>query len=404
MGFSDFMAEAERSFRGTAAALDQFGQQTLAPTIAKTWDEMDRFGKEQLGPAMARVGEGMDQFGKEQLGPAMQKTAEELDRFGKEQLGPAMARVGEGMDQFRKEQLGLAMQKTAEELDRFGKEQLEPAITRVGEDLGYFKQHKIGPALHTAFQATSNLACYKLGPAVSNLVQHKLLPIAENFVLKPIKENPAAVATVASSSVIACCPWLITAPFLMVLGFTPIGPASASIAAIAQSSIGNVPAGSLLAILQSAAMGGYGVLTMNAVVSGTAAAVAAAVSLDISKKQVKEKNKEKQKYLIDKTTLEIKQDEEGTVYKDLESIGDDLPDHSPRFILLSYPCTLPSGRLSVPYVLVFYLPPTVNAEQRMLYAGAKELMRNTAEVGRVLEIESVEDLEEIPDKLKGDER
>ncbi|KAF7903541.1 uncharacterized protein EAF01_006590 [Botrytis porri] len=109
-------------------------------------------------------------------------------------------------------------------------------------------------------------------------------------------------------------------------------------------------------------------------------------------------------YFIDKSNLEIKQDEDGVVYKDIESIGDDLPDHSPRFILLSYPCTLPSGRLSVPYVLIFYLPPTVNAEQRMLYAGAKELMRNTAEVSKVLEIESVEDLEEIPGKLKGDER
>lgn len=40
----------------------------------------------------------------------------------------------------------------------------------------------------------------------------------------------------------------------------------------------------------------------------------------------------------------------------------------------------------------------------MLYAGAKELMRNTAEVGKVLEIEGVEDLEEIPDILKGGER
>ncbi|KAM3072359.1 hypothetical protein ACMFMG_009168 [Clarireedia jacksonii] len=106
-------------------------------------------------------------------------------------------------------------------------------------------------------------------------------------------------------------------------------------------------------------------------------------------------------YLIDKATLEIKQDEEETVYKDLQSIGDDLPDHSPRFVLLSYPLTLSSGRLSVPYVLLFYLPPTVNAEQRMLYAGAKELMRNTAEVGRVIEIESAEDLEEIPEKLNG---
>jgi hypothetical protein len=38
----------------------------------------------------------------------------------------------------------------------------------------------------------------------------------------------------------------------------------------------------------------------------------------------------------------------------------------------------------------------------MLYAGAKELMRNTAEVGRVIEIDSVEDLEEIEAKLSGE--
>jgi hypothetical protein len=35
----------------------------------------------------------------------------------------------------------------------------------------------------------------------------------------------------------------------------------------------------------------------------------------------------------------------------------------------------------------------------MVYAGAKELMRNTAEVGKVIEIDSPEDLEEIPEKL-----
>lgn len=44
--------------------------------------------------------------------------------------------------------------------------------------------------------------------------------------------------------------------------------------------------------------------------------------------------------MIDKATKEIKQDEEQTVYKSLEEIGDDLPDHSPRFVLLSYPMTL----------------------------------------------------------------
>jgi len=53
----------------------------------------------------------------------------------------------------------------------------------------------------------------------------------------------------------------------------------------------------------------------------------------------------------------------------------------------------------VPYVLVYYLPVTCNAESRMLYAGAKELMRNTAEVGKVIEIDSADDLEELPGKL-----
>lgn len=55
--------------------------------------------------------------------------------------------------------------------------------------------------------------------------------------------------------------------------------------------------------------------------------------------------------------------------------------------------------MSVPYVLLYYLPITCNAESRMLYAGAKELMRNTSEVGRVIDVESTEDLEEIPEKL-----
>ena len=44
--------------------------------------------------------------------------------------------------------------------------------------------------------------------------------------------------------------------------------------------------------------------------------------------------------LIDKNTHEIRQDDDKVVYKTLEEIGDDLPDHSPRFVLLSYPLTL----------------------------------------------------------------
>jgi len=105
--------------------------------------------------------------------------------------------------------------------------------------------------------------------------------------------------------------------------------------------------------------------------------------------------------LIDKNTHEIRQDEDKVVYKSLDEVADDLPDHAPRFVLLSYPLTLPDGRMSVPYVLLYYLPITCNAETRMLYAGAKELMRNTSEVGRVIDVESTEDLDDIPKKLEG---
>jgi hypothetical protein len=35
----------------------------------------------------------------------------------------------------------------------------------------------------------------------------------------------------------------------------------------------------------------------------------------------------------------------------------------------------------------------------MLYASAKELMRNTAEVGKVIEVESADELEELPQQL-----
>ncbi|KAJ9669524.1 hypothetical protein H2201_000391 [Coniosporium apollinis] len=102
---------------------------------------------------------------------------------------------------------------------------------------------------------------------------------------------------------------------------------------------------------------------------------------------------------IDKKTLEIQQTDDD-VYTDMQSLADELPDHSPRFVLLSYPLTLASGRLSVPYVMIYYMPVTCNAELRMVYAGAKELMRNTAEVGRIIEMKEAEELEEIDELLK----
>jgi len=107
-------------------------------------------------------------------------------------------------------------------------------------------------------------------------------------------------------------------------------------------------------------------------------------------------------YQIDIKTQEIKPSSDDT-YTDMLELADELPDSSPRFVLLSYPLTLPSGRLSVPYVLIYYLPVNCNPNMRMSYAGAVELMRGTAEVNRVIEISEAEDLQEIEEKLKGED-
>ena len=59
--------------------------------------------------------------------------------------------------------------------------------------------------------------------------------------------------------------------------------------------------------------------------------------------------------------------------------------------------------MSVPYVLLYYLPENCNPSSRMMYAGAVELMRSTAEVNRVIEIQTAEDLEGIEKRLGGGE-
>lgn len=49
---------------------------------------------------------------------------------------------------------------------------------------------------------------------------------------------------------------------------------------------------------------------------------------------------------INKKTLEISQPDDD-VYSSMQELGDELPDHAPRFVLMSYPLTLvgPTNRL-----------------------------------------------------------
>ncbi|KAL9082071.1 MAG: hypothetical protein Q9159_006758, partial [Coniocarpon cinnabarinum] len=55
-------------------------------------------------------------------------------------------------------------------------------------------------------------------------------------------------------------------------------------------------------------------------------------------------------YSIDKSSLEITPEATDPL-KSLQALSDDLPENSPRFVLLSMPLTLSDGRSTVPYVM-----------------------------------------------------
>lgn len=61
---------------------------------------------------------------------------------------------------------------------------------------------------------------------------------------------------------------------------------------------------------------------------------------------------------------------------------EELPDNSPRYVVLSYPLTLKDGRKSSPLVMLYWLPPTSQQSLRMLYAAAVELFREKAGVSK----------------------
>ncbi|CEP63076.1 Aim7p LALA0_S07e01860g [Lachancea lanzarotensis] len=99
-------------------------------------------------------------------------------------------------------------------------------------------------------------------------------------------------------------------------------------------------------------------------------------------------------------------DDEG--YEDidsLESLGPELPDTTPRYVLLCYPMTTSDGRKQTPLVLLYWKPATVvSQEWKMLYAGALELIRNNCGVSKVIEIstglEEEDEINELIEQIK----
>lgn len=94
---------------------------------------------------------------------------------------------------------------------------------------------------------------------------------------------------------------------------------------------------------------------------------------------------------IDKATLEILEDFTQSPL-DIEQLADELPESSPRFLIVSFTQKHSDGRTSTPLVGVYYHPKT-SPEQLMLYASSvQHLFKNTANVSPVLELVDKDDL------------
>ncbi|KAJ3387871.1 hypothetical protein HDU92_001759 [Lobulomyces angularis] len=79
----------------------------------------------------------------------------------------------------------------------------------------------------------------------------------------------------------------------------------------------------------------------------------------------------------------------------LDDLKEELPDTSPRFILLTFQHTHLDGRISNPLVGINYSPRESSMDDKMLYSWAKTTVFNAADIrGKIFELHEIEDLDE----------
>ncbi|XP_012932801.1 glia maturation factor gamma isoform X4 [Heterocephalus glaber] len=77
-----------------------------------------------------------------------------------------------------------------------------------------------------------------------------------------------------------------------------------------------------------------------------------------------------------------------------EELKLELPERQPRFVVYSYKYVHEDGRVSYPLCFIFSSPVGCKPEQQMMYAGSKNRLVQTAELTKVFEIRTTDDLTE----------
>ncbi|KAF7945813.1 uncharacterized protein EAE97_004851 [Botrytis byssoidea] len=115
---------------------------------------------------------------------------------------------------------------------------------------------------------------------INRLYRTHVRPFISRYV-QFICEHPLPIALGILSIAVIIWPGIVTAPLLALLGFMISGPVSGSIASLTQTILGNIAAGSVFAVLQSAGMVGFGLVMINGAVVGIAALVLAMITIHL---------------------------------------------------------------------------------------------------------------------------
>jgi len=94
---------------------------------------------------------------------------------------------------------------------------------------------------------------------------------------------------------------------------------------------------------------------------------------------------------VEKHTVEFEEEFEDC---DIDELQSELPEHSPRYIALSYVLKHGDGRVSYPLMFIFLSPQGAKPEHKMLYAGSKLHVVGEGKFTKVFEIRNVEEFTE----------
>ncbi|XP_025103386.1 glia maturation factor gamma-like [Pomacea canaliculata] len=122
--------------------------------------------------------------------------------------------------------------------------------------------------------------------------------------------------------------------------------------------------------------------------------------IDPSLEEVMKKFKFRKEKNVAALVLKINKDKQTVVldeeYEDvsIDDLQNELPASQPRYILLSYVFKRDDGRESYPLCFIFVSPQGCQPDLTMMYAGTMKAVVDKAQVTKVFEVRSVEELTE----------